>query len=471
MRNHQVEFLGVLLLACAAGWAATIHVVEPGTPGVFPAEPYDSWTNAATNIATAVGYASASDTVLVSNGLYLTTSQITVNKAITLQGLQDPETTIVQRAGPGNHRIFLVDHLQAVLAGFTITNGVIGGAGQIGGGVFLGQGALSNCIVSGNMSSNQYGGGIYCRTGLVVNCRIIGNTTVGGYGGGILITNSGIVSNCVIAYNTSTSGGGVGVYHVPAGGPAIVDCLVYSNNAGSTGGGIYLRYSQVFVDRCHIFGNRVTGGGNEYGGGGGIYAIASLPAGGYNSTIRNCLLNDNYSYQSGGGILAYFAIGDVQNCTIVSNYAAATAAGNGGGGGFWIYTDNNGTSVFDNVIIRDNGAGWGGTNWQFRSTAGSGYTITNSCLGWGANGITHYVLPPASRGGGNFGDDPLFADAASANYRLLQHSPCVNTGANRDWMADAADLDGLPRILPAGGVVDIGCYEFYLRPITMITIR
>ncbi len=239
---------------------------------------------------------------------------------------------------------------------------------------------------------------------LVVNCRIIGNTTMpaGGYGGGILITNSGIVSNCVIAYNTSSSGGGVGVYNVAEGGPAIVDCLVYSNIANSLGGGIYLRYSQVNIDRCHVFGNSVIGGSSEIGGGGGIYAIASVALGGYNSTVRNCLVNDNYSYQSGGGILAYSAIGDVQNCTIVSNYAAATAAGNGGGGGFWIYTSTEGTSVFDNVIVWDNGVGWGGTNWHFRSTAGSGYTITNSCVGWGANGITHYVLPPASRGGGKF---------------------------------------------------------------------
>lgn len=464
---------GIGLMACALQ-AAEIHVVEPGTPGVTPAEPYDSWANAATDIVTAVGFAADYDTVLVSNGLYLTTSQITVDKAITLRGLGKPEATIVQRAGPGKHRIFQVDHLQAVVSGLTITNGIIDSSGSgHGGGVFLGQGTLSNCIVSGNvLSSKRWGGGVYCCTGLVVNCRIIGNTVMdeGGYGGGILITNSGVVSNCVIAYNNSAyAGGGVGVYNVAEGRSVIYNCLIYSNEAGSFGGGIYLRDSQAYIDRCHIFGNRMNSGGTPLTGGGGIYAI--YEKGGSNSTVRNCLVNNNYSYQSGGGIMLYHAIGDVQNCTIVSNYAAVTSTNfGGGGGGLWFYPTTTGSSVFDNVILWDNDAGLGGTNWHFRSTGGTGYIITNSCVGWGANGVTHYALPPPNRGGGNFGADPMFEDAASANYRLLRHSPCVNTGINRDWMIGARDLDGRVRIMPAGGVVDIGCYE-YLYPITIITIR
>ena len=48
----------------------------------------------------------------------------------------------------------------------------------------------------------------------------------------------------------------------------------------------------------------------------------------------------------------------------------------------------------------------------------------------------------------------------AGDYRLLPSSPCIDKGINQDWMLDATDLAGNPRIL--NGTVDMGAYEFSL---------
>jgi hypothetical protein len=44
------------------------------------------------------------------------------------------------------------------------------------------------------------------------------------------------------------------------------------------------------------------------------------------------------------------------------------------------------------------------------------------------------------------------------DYRLLLDSPCIDAGVNEEWMREAVDLDGNPRIW--NGTVDMGAYEY-----------
>ena len=60
--------------------------------------------------------------------------------------------------------------------------------------------------------------------------------------------------------------------------------------------------------------------------------------------------------------------------------------------------------------------------------------------------VHHTCTPDAMTGTGNITQDPAFEAPDEGSYRPGACSPCINAGANRDWMAGALDLDGKPRL-------------------------
>ncbi|MFN2351196.1 MAG: choice-of-anchor Q domain-containing protein, partial [Kiritimatiellia bacterium] len=61
---------------------------------------------------------------------------------------------------------------------------------------------------------------------------------------------------------------------------------------------------------------------------------------------------------------------------------------------------------------------------------------------------------------------PEFIDFNAQNFRLAPNSPCINAGFQQNWMTNAFDLAGNPRIINTK--VDMGCYEYPFFELTKL---
>jgi len=403
---------------------ATVHYVNLANP--IPASPFTSWVTAAANIQDAIDAASAGDSIVVSNGTYNTggrveygslTNRVVINKAITVQSLNGPAVTVIQgRRTPVNSAmrcVYMTNN--AVLIGFTLTNGATRTAGDVfkeqsGGGVFCESvsAVVSNCAIGGN-SANIYGGG--ASSGTLNNCTLTRNTAVQ-VGGGAY---SSTLNNCTLSGNSSASGGGA-CYGT------LNDCLVIGNSARDPlgarigdGGGTY----SCTLTNCTLMNNsaRVSGGGAAWG------------------SLFGCLIVGNTALQGGGA-----APNLLVNCTVAGNSAPSDGGVGGGLGGGIL----GGTAV--NSILIHNTDTFGAPNYDDTTLS--------------------FCCPALDPGGtGNITNDPAFVNEAGGNYRLNTNSPCINSGSNAA-APGVTDLDGNPRIV--GGTVDIGAYE-YPTPASVIS--
>ena len=209
--------------------AAVTHYVTTNGPGPSP---YTNWTTAASNIPDALTASAATDdTILVTNGTYLLSSQIDVSKSVTIKSVNGYGSTIVN--GNGAYRCFYIHASSAVVDGFTITNGYkVSGQGA---GVYIDTagGTVRNCLITGN---------------------IIPTSDGGSFGAGVFLTSGGLVENCIIRGNVAAGYRAGGVW---IGGGVLRNCLVVSNYAGNQGAGIYMAFGTGTgeIQNCTITGN------------------------------------------------------------------------------------------------------------------------------------------------------------------------------------------------------------------------
>jgi hypothetical protein len=413
MNIRMAWLVGILFgitVSLHADWYVATNGTGLGTGG---------WSDATNNIQGAVNAASAGATIWVSNGIYRLTSQITIGDRKLRSwpdGLSSRDTTIINGNFPTfTNRCFTLSHANALVDGFTITNGF--GTAD-GGGVSMSAGTLRNCLVTGNMTSNTtpiHGGGVYATGAgcMITNCDIIGNTAggtsvgnQGGSGGGLRLNGGVQVWNSRIMYNRapvySGSGGGVSIYFTAT----MVNCQIISNTAlpgGYMSGGLFI-HGTVVLRNCLIMGN--TRGTVTQSAGVGSHAW-----GGLNATI--------------------------ENCTIVNNRGCGISTA-GGGGNYYL---NNTISY-----LNDNNA----------LSTDVGVMVMSNCCVSSTNNMT-------AGSSGNITNNPAFEDYTGGNYRLARESPCINYGIYLSWMLSITDLDGKTRIDKFSGKPDLGCYEVLPR--------
>jgi PKD repeat protein len=214
----------------------TIHVVPQPIHYVVanslaPVAPYTSWATAARNIQDAVDAATVpAALVLVSNGTYAAGGRadelavVIVDKPLTVRSINGPLFTAIN--GNGTNRCVTLLK-EAIISGFTLTNGLEGAALGIVTNCTLGGNAvgasfstLYNCTLTEN-NAYEYGGGAYAST--LYNCTLSRNSCLYGGGGAYACT----LNNCTLTDNDS----------FPLGGGAmnctLNNCIAYFNTGGN----------------------------------------------------------------------------------------------------------------------------------------------------------------------------------------------------------------------------------------------
>ncbi len=297
--NQPRQIIPCFVPATSSNDAA--HFVWSGGAHVAP---FSSWPTAATNVQAAIDAAGAGEVILVTNGLYRSAQEIRLTNGVSLKSANGDNQTLL--VGAGTNRCLWIGHSNALVQGFTLTNGCA--VGGNGGGVYVQEGTLSSCVVISNRAT------VYSAAPA---------PAVGGYGGGIYLEH-GLVENCVVMLNNGHSG-----VEVERG---LVDRCTVQQNYGWTVGGVALRASGALRNSV----------------------IAENSAD---------MINPHAFTEHAAGVLLDFSSGAVmESCTVVSNHMRHTilcydipGVGNYGG-------------VIRNSIVVSNdcGAGqlltWGGTS-------------------------------------------------------------------------------------------------------------
>ena len=301
------------------------------------------------------------------------------------------------------------------------------GWGSQGGVLYVSSGTVTNCQIFANKFRDVTRSALTLdgADALAVDCDVYGNTgngngfsRVAGSGGASILSGGGRLVRCRVTDNKCNSGSG---YYTGglcvAGGDALVDCCVITNNASG------------------FDANQTTAVA------GGVLIIGS-------ATLRNTLVAGNRltgvntaKVTVSGGVVVTSKDAAVENCTIVGNTLDGACCE---GAGLRL---KNASSVV-NCIVWQNGGTPAGGEWMLGNVSNETASITHTCT------------TPLVDGEGNTDRDPKLK--AKKGYLIRSTSPCVNAGDPTGWTADDVDLLGNPR-LRKGTTIDMGCYQAALQ--------
>jgi hypothetical protein len=284
------------------------------------------------------------------------------------------------------------------------------------------------------------------------------NTKAWIYGGGMYMEGAGtvdslLISNCVVSYNGFSSGAADGGAGIYLkAGGTITRCVINNNRSTSSGGGVLLYYANAYLTQSTIASNQSITGG-------GVNMLGS-------SRMANCRVVGNYSAGAGAGI--FNTAGSVRNCLVAGNEAVTTGGG--------VSTDQ---ELLNCTIVRNKSGTQGGGLYVLAANALMTNVIvfgnqTDGAIQNNIGGLSFtpgYSCSPDLTTGinGNVAGNPVFADPGSGSgtnavlgdYHLQSGSPAMDSGY--DVTAVSNDLDGISRPVDGDGngvaAYDMGAYE------------
>jgi len=289
---------------------------------------------------------------------------------------------------------------------------------------------------------------------MFAGCRFIANA-----GGGMLLSSASTIVDCEFVGNRRIDGAGAGLNVLSIGvAPTIQRCLFDSNmTTGQAGGtaGLSMGAERGFISHCTFINNQALGqngrgGAMSVGGdveivncaflgnvamdrGGAVVAGGSVTA----PVFFGCTFGGNFADRDGGAVWVSsngVAAPRFVNCAMYANQAGSA------GGGFYAHNSTD-TVIVSSSIVWDN-VDAAGQSEASQLTGPGTYLIDYSCVQNWTGGLG---------GTGNFGLNPLFADADGADnlagtldddVRLTGASPCIDAGDNQAGPSDSLDLDG-----------------------------
>ena len=416
-------------VTAAAVFGQTYHVRTDGDDSADGL----SWATAKQTIEAAVAAAGGAGTIILSNGVHNVTSfWVEVTQPLTITSLNGPAVTSLKAAcaafNPTQRRVMRVNHAGALISGLGMVSAYTHDSAYAqpdavnACALRIDAGTVTNCWILGSKGLDN-SGGVDMRGGLLTHCVVANNTAhrtsnnpSEGKAGGIRL-QAGTVQSCVITNNSACDlGAGLRIT-----GGIVRDSLIAANRFRDNtsgymqGAGVYM--SGGTLERCTVVSNHWAKNG------GGLYLAGS------SATVRNCQFAGNRSFYDGAGV--YLSSGNLRNVTVTGNrvvYEGANGLYQSGGAVSGAIVYGNGERVYQiearNIVKTDG-------------------TFDYSCT-W-----------PAVEGTGNVAADPLFADAAAGDYRLLPGSPALDAAAVLDDVTD--DLNGTAR--PQNGAPDMGAFE------------
>ncbi|ABW67591.1 choice-of-anchor Q domain-containing protein [Desulfosudis oleivorans] len=258
--------------------------------------------------------------------------------------------------------------------------------------------------------------------------------------------------------------------------------VITGGNANSTqsstdkdGGGIYSADGTPRVSNCHITGNCATWDG------GGLYINKG------NLQIFNCAITENTAGYNGGGMCNYtyaLTLDPVIECSpiVMNSVFAGNFAGHDGGAMYnHAYGGTVSPTITNCTFTGNNAANAGNEIYNYILTIlgvqlGVCEPQFTNCILWNDSAIFNFIATPSyaycnikgsggsaswdstlgTDNGNNIDADPMFANPAAADLRLLAGSPCLDTG-NNVANGTSFDLDGEARI--QNNIIDMGAYE------------